>query len=304
VCDAKQGLAELQRAGAGFKRSFQRWPAHLQLLRERHAFNYNQSSALIQAEYVLATLNAITRGNAIVTTGVGQHQMWAAQYLDFHRPRTFLTSGSMGTMGFGLPAAIGAQLANPGTLVIDVDGDGSIRMNVGELETLTTYDIPVKVLLLNNLGDGMVRQWQDLFYANRYSGSDKTLHKKDFVKAVEADGFGFARRADAKREAVEAGSAVNVEPPRAVSEEPVVGPGAPAQDRPVEAEAQEAELPAVRVARERQVDVPGRDVPEDARIVKEQQAEVFGAARMAGDELLDVLPAPAADPVRADDLDR
>jgi len=97
-------------------------------------------------------------------------------------------------MGFGLPAAIGAQLANPGKLVIDVDGDGSIRMNLGELETLTTYDIPVKVLLLNNLGDGMVRQWQDLFYANRYSGSDKTLHKKDFVKAVEADGFEFARR--------------------------------------------------------------------------------------------------------------
>src|SRR5262245_59703692 len=120
--------------------------------------------------------------------------MWAAQYLDFVQPRTFLTSGSMGTMGFGLPAAIGAQVANPGKLVIDVDGDGSIRMNLGELETLTTYNIPVKVLLLNNLGDGMVRQWQDLFYANRYSGSDKTLHKKDFVKAVEADGFEFARR--------------------------------------------------------------------------------------------------------------
>jgi len=194
VCDARQGLAELQRAGAGFKKTFQRWHAHLKVLRERHAFNYNQASSLIQVEYVLATLNAITRGNAIVTTGVGQHQMWAAQYLDFHRPRTFLTSGSMGTMGFGLPAAIGAQLANPGALVIDVDGDGSIRMNVGELETLTTYDIPVKVLLLNNLGDGMVRQWQDLFYANRYSGSDKTLHKKDFVKAAEADGFGFSRR--------------------------------------------------------------------------------------------------------------
>ena len=133
-------------------------------------------------------------GDAIIATGVGQHQMWAAQYLDFLNPRTFLTSGSMGTMGFGLPAAIGAQLANPGKLVIDVDGDGSIRMNLGDLETLTNYDIPVKVLLLNNLGDGMVRQWQDLFYANRYSGSDKTLHKKDFVKAVEADGFGFAKR--------------------------------------------------------------------------------------------------------------
>jgi acetolactate synthase-1/2/3 large subunit len=120
--------------------------------------------------------------------------MWAAQAYPFTRPRQWLTSGGLGTMGFGLPAAIGAQLANPGALVIDVDGDGSIRMNLGELETLTTYDIPVKVLVLNNLGDGMVRQWQDLFYVSRYSGSDKTLHKKDFIKAAEADGFEFARR--------------------------------------------------------------------------------------------------------------
>src|SRR5262249_19364675 len=91
-------------------------------------------------------------------------------------------------------AATGAQIANPGRLVIDIDGDGSIRMNLGDLETLTNYDIPVKVLLLNNLGDGMVRQWQDLFFQNRYSGSDKSLHKKDFVRAAQADGFGFARR--------------------------------------------------------------------------------------------------------------
>ena len=111
----------------------------------------------------------------------------------------WMTSGGLGTMGYGLPAAIGAQLANPGKLVIDVDGDGSIRMNLGDLETLTTYDIPVKVLLLNNYGDGMVRQWQDLFYTSRYSGSDKSLHKKDFVRACEADGFGFARRV-AKRD--------------------------------------------------------------------------------------------------------
>src|SRR5206468_5962789 len=114
--------------------------------------------------------------------------------LDFVNARTFLTSSSMRTMGFGLPAAVGAQLANPGRLVIDVDGDGSIRMNLGELETLTTYDIPVKVLLLNNLGDGMVRQWQHLFYSKRYSGSDTTLHKKDFVNAAEAVGFQFAQR--------------------------------------------------------------------------------------------------------------
>ena len=194
VSDAKVGLQHLLKAGAGFKKSFARWRAHVQDLKRRHPLDYNRESKLIQAEYVLEQLNQITRGQAIVTTGVGQHQMWAAQYLDFHRPRSFLTSGSMGTMGFGLPAAVGAQLANPGALVIDVDGDGSIRMNWGELETLTTYDIPVKVLVLNNLGDGMVRQWQDLFYANRYSGSDKTLHKKDFVKAAEADGYAFARR--------------------------------------------------------------------------------------------------------------
>ena len=192
--DAKGALAQLLRASAGAKKDFSRWRAHLADLKAKHALSYNRDSAVVQAEYVLEQLNQITRGEAIVSTGVGQHQMWAAQYLDFKRPRSWLTSGSMGTMGFGLPAAVGAQLANPGALVIDVDGDGSIRMNYGELETLTTYDIPVKVLLLNNLGDGMVRQWQDLFYANRYSGSDKTLHKKDFVKAVQADGFGFARR--------------------------------------------------------------------------------------------------------------
>ncbi len=194
VADVKRGLSQLAKAGAGLKKSFAPWRAHVQRLKAQHPLDYNRTSGQIQVEYVLKTLNEITRGEAIVTTGVGQHQMWAAQYLDFAHPRTFLTSGSMGTMGFGLPAAVGAQLANPGKLVIDVDGDGSIRMNLGELETLTTYDIPVKVLLLNNLGDGMVRQWQDLFYSNRYSGTDKALHKKDFVKAVEADGFGFARR--------------------------------------------------------------------------------------------------------------
>jgi acetolactate synthase-1/2/3 large subunit len=194
VSDAKRGLAELLEAGAGFKKDYSQWRKHVHELKRRHPLDYNRGSDLIQCEHVLQTLNSITRGNAIVATGVGQHQMWAAQYLDFQRPRTFLTSGSMGTMGFGLPAAIGAQLANPGALVIDVDGDGSIRMNLGELETLTTYDIPVKVMVLNNLGDGMVRQWQDLFYVSRYAGSDKTLHKKDFIKAVEADGFEFARR--------------------------------------------------------------------------------------------------------------
>jgi acetolactate synthase-1/2/3 large subunit len=194
VSDTKRGLSQLLRGGKGFKKDFSRWLAYVNKLKAKHALNYNRDSDLIQAEEVLSLLGEITRGEAIITTGVGQHQMWAAQYLTFKYPRSFLTSGSMGTMGFGLPAAIGAQIANPGKLVIDVDGDGSIRMNYGELETLTTYDIPVKVLLLNNFGDGMVRQWQDLFHDQRYAGSDKTLHKKDFVRAVEADGFEFARR--------------------------------------------------------------------------------------------------------------
>ncbi len=200
VSDAKRGLAELLRAGKDFHKDFGPWLEHVRELRRRHALNYDRTSPLLQPQEVLSVLDQIVRGEAIVTTGVGQHQMWAAQYLSFKHPRTFLTSGSMGTMGFGLPAAIGAQVANPGTLVIDVDGDGSIRMNLGELETLTNYDIPVKVLLLNNLGDGMVRQWQDLFFSNRYSGTDKSLHKKDFIRAVAADGFSFARRVTRKEE--------------------------------------------------------------------------------------------------------
>lgn len=194
VSDAKRGLSQLLKGGKTFRKDFSRWQAHVKQLKAEHALNYNRTSELIQAEEVLTVLKEITRGEAIVTTGVGQHQMWSAQYLDFVHPRSFITSGSMGTMGFGLPAAIGAQIANPGKLVIDIDGDGSIRMNYGELETLTTYDIPVKVLLLNNFGDGMVRQWQDLFHEQRYSGTDKTLHKKDFIRAVQADGFEFARR--------------------------------------------------------------------------------------------------------------
>ncbi len=100
----------------------------------------------------------------------------------------------MGTMGFGLPAAIGAQLARKDTIVVDIDGDGSLRMNLGEMETATTYDIPVKILLLNNLGDGMVRQWQKMYFGKRFSGTDKSLHRKDFIKAAQADGYEFAER--------------------------------------------------------------------------------------------------------------
>jgi len=183
-----------------FSKQFSKWHEHIAALKSKHAMNYDRDSDLIQPYAVIEEINRLASGKAIITTGVGQHQMWAAQYFDFKEPRLWLTSGSMGTMGFGLPAAIGAQFAQPSRLVIDIDGDGSMRMNIGELETATTYGLPVKIIVLNNFGDGMVRQWQKMYYKGRMSGSDKSLHAKDFVKAAEADGFKFARRLEDKSE--------------------------------------------------------------------------------------------------------
>lgn len=181
-----------------FSKTFDAWHEEIAALKDRHRMNYDRDSDLIQPYAVIEEINQLTGGEAIISTGVGQHQMWAAQYFDFREPRLWLTSGSMGTMGFGLPAAIGAQFACPDRLVIDIDGDGSMRMNIGELETATTYGLPVKIIVFNNYGDGMVRQWQKLFYQGRMSGSDKSLHNKDFVKTAEADGFKFAKRLDRK----------------------------------------------------------------------------------------------------------
>jgi acetolactate synthase I/II/III large subunit len=185
---------------SGFGTDYSEWHGEIAELKSKYALNYDRESPLIQPNYVIETMNQITQGQAIITTGVGQHQMWAAQYFDFREPRLWLTSGSMGTMGFGLPAAIGAQFARPDKLVIDIDGDASIRMNLGELETVTTYDLPIKIVVLNNFGDGMVMQWQRLFFKGRLSASDKSLRKKDFIKAAQADGFAYAKRLDDKRE--------------------------------------------------------------------------------------------------------
>jgi len=182
----------------GFKRDWSAWHRHCDELRSKYAMNYDRGSAMIQPYYVIEEINRLTQGEAIITTGVGQHQMWSAQYFDFRSPRLWLTSGSMGTMGFGLPAAVGAQYAQRNRLVIDIDGDASIRMNIGELETVTTYDLPIKVVVMNNCGDGMVKQWQKLFHSGRLSASDKSLHTKDFVKAAQADGFKYAVRLDKK----------------------------------------------------------------------------------------------------------
>jgi acetolactate synthase I/II/III large subunit len=221
---------------AGFKRDRSRWLAYLADIKQKHAMNYDRDSALIQPYYVIEEINRVTKGEAIISTGVGQHQMWAAQYFDFRSPRLWLTSGSMGTMGFGLPAAIGAQFANPDKLVIDIDGDASIRMNIGEMETATTYNLPVKIVVLNNNGDGMVKQWQKLFFKGRLSASEKTLHTKDFIKAAQADGFKYAVRLDKKADVPRViaeflafkGAAfleVMIDPDAGVY--PMVGPGQP-----------------------------------------------------------------------------
>jgi len=196
----RPALEKLRQYGktTGFAPDWSPWHAHVAELKRRHAMNYDRDSELIQPYYVIEEINRLTRGEAVISTGVGQHQMWAAQYFDFREPRLWLTSGSMGTMGFGLPAAIGAQFARRDKLVIDIDGDASIRMNLGELETVTTYDLPIKVVVLNNFGDGMVKQWQKLFFKGRLSASDKSLHKKDFVAAAKADGYQFAVRLERK----------------------------------------------------------------------------------------------------------
>ncbi|HVE08700.1 MAG TPA: biosynthetic-type acetolactate synthase large subunit [Paraburkholderia sp.] len=191
VGDAKDTLLSLMDASPAVE-SPAGWLDRIADLKRTYGMNYDRDNPAIQPQLVVEKLSEITGGRAIVCTGVGQHQMWAAQYFQFAEPRSLLTSGSMGTMGFGLPAAIGAQLARPDALVIDIDGDGSIRMNAGELETASTYGVPVKVLLLNNLGDGMIRQWQRLFYEGRLYVSDKALHRKNFVMAARADGFEFA----------------------------------------------------------------------------------------------------------------
>jgi acetolactate synthase I/II/III large subunit len=149
--------------------------------------SYCQETDIIKPQYVLETMYKLTQGNAIIATEVGQNQMWTAQFYPFNEPHTLLSSGGLGTMGYGFPAAIGAQIAFPDKLVIDVAGDGSIQMNIQELATAVQYKLPVKIVILNNGVLGMVRQWQQLFYDKRYSHTDMTF-APDFVKLAEAYG--------------------------------------------------------------------------------------------------------------------
>ncbi len=163
------------------------WRKEISGWKTKHPMGYQASGSVIKPQYVIEKLSELSNQDAIITTEVGQHQMWAAQFFKFRQARTFLTSGGLGTMGYGLPAALGAQVAFPDRQVIDISGDGSFQMNSQELATLVQYRLPVKIAILNNNFLGMVRQWQQLFFDKRYSQTCMEL-PIDFVKLAEAYG--------------------------------------------------------------------------------------------------------------------
>jgi acetolactate synthase-1/2/3 large subunit len=163
------------------------WWKQIDEWRSANSLSYKNSIELIKPQFVIETLHKITHGDAYITSDVGQHQMWAAQYYKFDKPRRWINSGGLGTMGFGLPAAMGVQLAHPGETVACVTGEGSIQMNIQELSTCKQFNLPIKIIALNNRYLGMVRQWQEFFHGNRYSQSYMDA-LPDFVKLAEAYG--------------------------------------------------------------------------------------------------------------------
>ena len=180
------------------KKAIAAWWAQIDTWRARKSFGYRKSDATIKPQLAVERLYALTKGrNTYITTEVGQHQMWAAQHYKFEEPNRLMTSGGLGTMGYGLPAAIGTQLAHPDALVIDIAGEASILMNIQELSTAKQFLCPVKIFILNNEYMGMVRQWQELLHGGRYSSSYSEA-LPDFVKLAEAYGMKGIRCSDPK----------------------------------------------------------------------------------------------------------
>ncbi|OHD53901.1 MAG: acetolactate synthase, large subunit, biosynthetic type [Spirochaetes bacterium GWF1_51_8] len=195
VGDVKEVLTEFNKLMKPSKIS--EWLEQIAEWKKKNPLGYGKSDTVIKPQNVIEILSRMTKGDVIISTEVGQNQMWAAQFFEYKKPRTLLTSGGLGTMGYGLPAAIGAQAAFRDKTVIDIAGDGSIQMNIQELGTAISHDLNVKVIILNNSYLGMVRQWQELFYNKRYSGvlMEKHSHNQstgeyypDFVKVAEAYG--------------------------------------------------------------------------------------------------------------------
>jgi acetolactate synthase-1/2/3 large subunit len=168
------------------------WWDQIGTWRSRECLKYDRGSSLIKPQYVIEKLYEVTKGEALVTSDVGQHQMWAAQFYKFDRPRHWINSGGLGTMGFGLPSAVGVQLAHPGETVVCITGEASIQMCIQELSTCKQYRLPIKIVNLNNKYMGMVRQWQEFFHGNRYAESYMDA-LPDFVRLAEAYGHAGMR---------------------------------------------------------------------------------------------------------------
>jgi acetolactate synthase-1/2/3 large subunit len=199
ILKAFTALIDTKTTQAQWKSKRKAWFTQIEKWKGKHSLAYKQKDT-IKPQYVVEQLYSLTKGNAIISTEVGQNQMWTAQYYTFDKPRKLLTSGGLGTMGYGFPAAIGAQVAFPKETVIDIAGDGSIQMNIQELATAVQYDLPVKIAILNNNYLGMVRQWQELFYEKNYSATLLDT-SPDFVKLAEAYGA-LGLRATKPREVI------------------------------------------------------------------------------------------------------
>ena len=203
VADCKKALSAFKKEiqpnlkKKGWLKSYDKWLKQVKKWGRDHPLCYGKGQK-IKPQRVVEIIYELTKGDAIISTEVGQNQMWAAQFYRYHKPRTILTSGGLGTMGFGFPAAIGAQVAFPDKLVIDIAGDGSIQMNIQEMATAVCYGLPVKIIILNNGHLGMVRQWQDLFYNKNYSGTVLDF-APDFVKLAKAYGAEGFRVTDPKK---------------------------------------------------------------------------------------------------------
>jgi acetolactate synthase I/II/III large subunit len=192
VGDVKPVLQELTKQLQASKEkpdaaALKAWWKQVDLWRARDCLKYAQTTKIIKPQYVIEKLHELTKGDAFVTSDVGQHQMWAAQFYKFDKPRRWINSGGLGTMGFGLPAAMGVRLANPKSTVACITGEGSIQMCIQELSTCKQYHLPIKIINLNNRYLGMVRQWQQVDYSSRYSESYMDA-LPDFVKLAEAYG--------------------------------------------------------------------------------------------------------------------
>ncbi|RUM61216.1 MAG: biosynthetic-type acetolactate synthase large subunit [Persephonella sp.] len=180
-------IKELKKKPIEWVKLREQWIKQIEKWKEKHPLTYNKSDKIIKPQYVIEEIHRVTNGDAIITAGVGQHQMWAAMFYKYKFPRQFLNSGGLGTMGYGFPAAVGAKLGRPDKTVIAIEGDGSFIMNVQDLITAVQYRIPVIIALINNSFLGMVRQWQQLFYDSRYS-SVCLATQPDFVKLAESFG--------------------------------------------------------------------------------------------------------------------